>query len=116
MKNITKSVQFSIILSYDTSLPHVISIDGPNGFLGDDIYFSEHDGTAAADWLPEEIIPDGGKLESNGKNEAWISHWNNETLEALDGREFKIRFTQVFEEVDGDMELLKETSEVIPTA
>jgi hypothetical protein len=114
MKTTTRTAEFTVILKYDPKLPHVITIDGPNGLVGDDIYCNESDGSRAQDWLPNEIIPTGGKLESDGR-EAWISHWNDETLAQLDGRTYQVRFSQTFEiNEDGENEWISDEATVLP--
>ena len=89
-----------------------LSIDGPKGIIGDDIYFSEHDGVKISGLAQAPIgsLPKGAKIESNGRDEAWISHWNDEALAALDGRTFDIRFTQTF---DGEENWIEDSATII---
>lgn len=103
MKTITRTAEVSITLSWDSKHPYALSIDGPNHITGDEIYFSEHDGEKIISLAPAFIdqLPNGAKIDSNGRNEAWISHWDDEALSALDGRTFHVRFVQTFE-VDED--------------
>lgn len=98
-------------------MPGILSIDGPLGYHGDEIYFNEHDGTKMSDLAPALIdqLPQGAKIESNGRNEAWISHWDDEALAKLDGRVFEIRFSQV-SEIDerGEETWLEDRADLLP--
>jgi hypothetical protein len=115
-KTATRTADVTLTLKWDASLPNVLSIDGPHGLVGDDIYFSECDGerinslaTAFIDQLPK-----GAKIETNGKNEAWVSHWDEKALKSFDGRAFSVRFTQTCEvDEDGDEVWLENSATLI---
>jgi len=116
MNTTTRTTEVSITLSWDTKLPNVLSIDGPKGITGDEIYFSEHDGEKISGLAPAFIdqLPKGSKIESNGKNEAWVSHWDDEALATLDGRTFNVRFVQTFEvDEDGDLNWIEDSATLI---
>jgi len=116
MKTSTRTTEVSITLNHDPKLPHVLSIDGPKGFAGDDIYFSEHDGSKISDLAPAFLdqLPKGAKIESNNRDEAWVSHWDDEALAALDGRTFRIRFVQTFEvDEDGDTNWIEDSATLV---
>lgn len=111
----TVSAVVDLVLSYDPSLPTVITLNGPRGYIkgdGGEIYFDEHDGASLCLLVPAiaDFLPSGFKAESNGKNDAWISHWNDEALAELDDRKFKIRMTQKFNiDADGETDWTEDT-------
>jgi hypothetical protein len=113
-KTITADV--SIRLIHDPKLPFILTIDGPRGLVGDDIYFSENDGEKISSLGPAfmDMLPKGAKIESNGRSEAWISFWDDEALADFDGRVFDIRFTQTYDiDQDGDMTWIKDDATLI---
>jgi len=68
----------------------VLSVDLPFGYIGDgdnQIYLSENDGLQFQEIFPafQYLLPDDAKASSNNVNEAWIEHWNPESLAAVAG-------------------------------
>lgn len=95
----TITAEIEITFHYDPALPHVLTLEMPHGYIATsdgELYFDEHDGTRFSSLWPAlaPIFPKGAKAETNGRNEAWISHYNNEALAWFDGRRFTIRYTE----------------------
>jgi hypothetical protein len=96
---IQRTADVSVTLRWDAKCPYVLSIDGPDGITSEGIYFGEHDGTKMSALAPAFIshLPKGAKIESNNRNEAWVSHWDDQALSRLDGRTFWVRYRQLFD-------------------
>jgi hypothetical protein len=100
------TAQIDLSFSWSPELPNVLSVQMPSGFApGDngDIYLDEHDGTRFASLWPaiKALFPKGATADSNGKDESWISSWNDDALKAFDNKRFSILLTQG-EDKDGD--------------
>lgn len=64
------------------------------------LYLSESDGTRLQELSPAlaSVLPPGAIINSNGRNEAWVEHWDQETMRKLDGTSYRIEFTQCFDQ------------------
>jgi hypothetical protein len=104
MKTVTGSV--TILFSHQ---PNILSLV-PMVTEGE-VYFSEHDGVSlnSLDSLLS-ILPKDSKLEGNSKTESWVSCWNDDALQAFDGRRVKVEVTQVYDE---DNDELTETNRIV---
>lgn len=63
------------------------------------LYLSESDGTRLSELFSalKAVLPDGATIYSNGRNEAWVAHWDQEAMRKLDGAIFHIEFVQCFD-------------------
>jgi hypothetical protein len=108
----TITAEIELRFTYDANLPSILSVEMPGSYIpgeGGEIYLDEHDGTRFASLWPalEPLFPKGSTADSNGKTEAWVSHWSGEDLAALDGKRFTVRLTQNTDK-DGEFSELAE--------
>lgn len=99
----TITADIEIRFTYDEKLAYVLSVEMPTGYVpGDDgeIYLNEHDGTRFASLWPAlaPLFPKGSTPDSDGKNEAWVSHGSGEKLAEFNGKFFTVRLTQETDE------------------
>lgn len=78
---------------------------------------SEHDGLSCCELYPAvaHLFPKGAKAESNGRNSAWVSHWNDEELTEMAGKHYRVRVARkwIMEDDGTDMDLENQTVELI---
>jgi hypothetical protein len=109
MKTI-KSSEFGISFKH---APYRIDVVADGGFKGN-LYLSENDGLSLTVLAPafKSLLPEGAKWESNGREDVWISHWNDDALCEFDGKYAIVRVTETFSEPDEDGEVEYESTEV----
>lgn len=99
MKTQLKSriAEVAVSFSWDEKLPFILSVNLTVSRADDGIRFDEHDGTSATELAAAfaGLFPAGAKIESNGRNEAWVSFWDDEELKKFDKKSFDVIFEQV---------------------
>jgi hypothetical protein len=103
-----------------TTLKIRMSGDTTNFALGLEIieqdgnaYFDENDGTRLA-CLTDAFSDLGDELtiESDKKSNAWLSTWDSDSLEKLNGKTIVVKYTEYYTiDEDGDREFEKSTAE-----
>lgn len=107
-KKITVPVEIELI--HDPKLPGILSVHLPQGYVenssGEEIYFSECDGTKFWELFPalKHLLPEDATAKSNARDEAWISHWNDRALIGMAGR-YRLHVTTEYDVLDdGDLD------------
>ena len=116
------TVIVDITFYWDEKTPYTLAVEGPEPGEriegeGGEVYFSEHDGTSLADVLDAIPLPEGASVERadfpGPGDRVWVSYWDADALRQFDGRTFAVRYSQIFEEVDGEWDWVEDTAELI---
>jgi hypothetical protein len=75
-------------------------------------YLSEHDGLSMVELFGavKHLFPEGTKAENNGRDQAWVSHWDDVALAEYAGKTYCVRSSL---ELDEDGDLVDQTFELL---
>jgi hypothetical protein len=102
----TEHQEFILTIKDSSTLAYTLSLTAdlaPSMEYKPGFYLSEHDGLSAIELFGavEHLFPDDVKAENNGRDQAWISHWDREKLAEYAGNTYRVRSTITIDE-DGD--------------
>ena len=86
----------------------VASVEMPRGYIGtnNEIYLSENDGLKFYDIFPafQHLLPGDAKASSDQSTEAWIEHWSEDSIKAVEGT-YRVVISQCWIQEDDQEEM-----------